>query len=573
MTKLKDEVSIVLGGAAGQGIQTVEEILTRTLKLSGFNVYATKEYMSRVRGGVNTTEIRVSSKRVRAFVSRIDILIPFKKGVLEWVSNRLSKETIVIGEKVNIEEEFLDKVNLIKVPFTQIAKEVGGVLYLNTIAAGVVAGILNADMEVLRRYLKERFSAKGENIVQRNIEAAIKGYELGRGLCKEGRISVEILKNEEVKNEILLSGTEAVALGAVAGGMNFLAFYPMSPSTGVAVFAAQHADEFEIVVEQVEDEISAANMVIGAWFAGARGMVTTSGGGFALMSEALSLAGMAENPIVIHLAQRPGPATGLPTRTMQSDLFLALHAGHGEFPRIIFAPGTIEDAFYLTQKAFNLADKYQIPVIILTDEYLMDSYYNLPDINLEKISFEEYIIKTKEDYKRYKLTENGISPRGIPGYGEGIIVANGNEHDEYGDITEDEELSKLMQEKRNKKLEFIKRESIPPELVGSEEYKYLIIAWGSTYYVIKEALERLRRKDIAMLHFKQVYPLSDKTKEYLEKANVIIDVELNVTAQFAQLLKREFGVDVHYKILKYNGRPFSVEEIMENLKAILGEGV
>lgn len=569
MIELKDEVSIVLGGAAGQGIQTVEEILTRVLKLSGFNVYATKEYMSRVRGGINTTEIRVSSKRVRAFVGRIDILIPFKKGVLEWLGNRLSKDTIIIGEKVNIEEDFLDKVSLIEVPFTQMAMEVGDVLYLNTIAAGVIAGILNADMEVLVRYLKERFSAKGENVVQRNIEAAVKGYKLGKELCKERRISVEVLKKEGVKNEILLSGTEAVALGALAGGMNFLAFYPMSPSTGVAVFLAQHAEDFEIIVEQVEDEISAINMVLGAWFAGARGMVTTSGGGFALMTEAISLAAMAENPVVIHLAQRPGPATGLPTRTMQGDLNLALHAGHGEFPRIILAPGSIEEAFYLAAEAFNLADKYQVPVILMTDEYLVDTYYNIPNIELDRINIEKYIVEAEEDYKRYKLTEDGISPRAIPGYGKGIIIANGNEHDEYGDITEDEELSRLMQEKRAiKKLETIKKNAKLPKLIGDKNAKYLVIGWGSTYYVIREALEQLNRGDVAFLHFSWVYPLREDIREFFDE-KVLIDIEGNVTAQFAQLLKRELGVDVNYKILKYDGRPFSVEEILDALKGVL----
>lgn len=414
MVNFGEEVSLVLGGAAGQGIQTVEEILTRALKLSGYNVYANKEYMSRVRGGINTTEIRVSSRRVRAFVRRIDILIPFKKGVLPWVEKRISSDTIVIGERKNVEDEFLEKIKFFEVPFGDVAKEVGSPLYLNTVAAGLTAAIFKADIESIKEYLRKRFERKGEEVVSKNLEALMRGYKIGRDLCESKNINIEIERKEEVGDEVLMSGTEAVALGALAGGMNFLSFYPMSPSTGVAVFGAQHAEDFGIIVEQVEDEISAANMSLGAWFAGARGMVTTSGGGFALMSEALSLAGMAENPMVIHLAQRPGPATGLPTRTMQGDLNLALYSGHGEFPRIIFAPGTIEDAFYLTQRAFNLAEKYQVPVIILTDEYLMDTYYNMPPLNLEDLEFERYIRETPEDYKRYELTEEGISPWEFP---------------------------------------------------------------------------------------------------------------------------------------------------------------
>ncbi|USH00319.1 2-oxoacid:acceptor oxidoreductase subunit alpha [Thermococcus argininiproducens] len=569
MVEFKEDVSIVLGGAAGQGIQTVEEILTRVLKLSGYNVYANKEYMSRVRGGINTTEIRVSSKKVRAFVKRIDILIPFKRGVLPWLENRLSENTVVLGERENVEEEFMEKITFVEVPFNKMAKDVGSPLYLNTIAAGIAVGLFHGDFEILKEYLRKRFGSKGEDVVSKNIEAAEKGYSLGVKLCEEKTIGINVKKDERVKEEVLLSGTEAIALGAIAGGMNILTFYPMSPSTGVAVFSAQHAEEFEIIVEQVEDEIAAINMALGAWFAGARGMVTTSGGGFALMTEALSLAGMAENPIVIHLAQRPGPATGLPTRTLQSDLNLVLYSGHGEFPRIVLAPGSIEEAFYLTATAFNLADKYQVPVIILTDQYFVDTYYNLPEFDLSGLKVEKHIVETDENYKRYLLTEDGISPRGIPGYGKGIIVANGNEHDEWGDITEDEELSRLMQEKRAiKKLRTIRKNAMMPELIGSEEARYLVISWGSTYHVIKEALENLGREDIAFLHFKWLYPLPSTVKEVLED-KVLIDIEQNVTAQFAELLKKEFGVSVDHKILKYDGRPFSVEEILDALKGVL----
>ncbi|KPU63976.1 2-oxoacid:ferredoxin oxidoreductase subunit alpha [Thermococcus sp. EP1] len=569
MVEFKEDVSIVLGGAAGQGIQTVEEILTRVLKLSGYNVYANKEYMSRVRGGINTTEIRVSSKKVRAFIKRIDILIPFKRGVLPWLQNRLSENTVVLGERENVEEEFMEKITFVEVPFNKMAKDVGSPLYLNTIAAGIAVGLFHGDFEILKKYLMKRFGSKGEDVVSKNIEAAEKGYNLGVKLCEEKTIGIDVKKDERVKEEVLLSGTEAIALGAIAGGMNVLTFYPMSPSTGVAVFSAQHAEEFEIIVEQTEDEIAAINMALGAWFAGARGIVTTSGGGFALMSEALSLAGMAENPIVIHLAQRPGPATGLPTRTLQSDLNLVLYSGHGEFPRIVLAPGSIEEAFYLTATAFNLADKYQVPVIILTDQYFVDTYYNLPEFDLSELKLEKHIVETDENYKRYLLTEDGISPRGIPGYGKGVIIANGNEHDEWGDITEDEELSRLMQEKRAiKKLMTIRKNAMMPELIGSEDARYLVISWGSTYHVIKEALESLRRKDIAFLHFKWLYPLPDAVKELLED-KVLIDIEQNVTAQFAELLKKEFGVSVDHKILKYDGRPFSVEEILDALKGVL----
>ena len=569
MTRFEGEVSIVLGGAAGQGIQTVEEILTYALKKSGYHVYANKEYMSRIRGGINTTEIRVSSKPVRAFVKRIDILVPFKQGVLSWVEDRLSENTVVLGEKENVEESFLGRVNLVEVPLTKMALETGSQLYLNTTAAGLIVGLFHGDFEAVEEYIGKRFGEKGENVVKKNIEAAKKGYELGVKLCEEGTIEIHIERDEKVRDEVLLTGTEAVGIGALAGGMNFLSFYPMSPSTGVSTFAAQHAEDFEIVVEQVEDEISAITMALGAWYAGARAMTSTSGGGFALMSEAISLAGMAENPVVIHLAQRPGPATGLPTRTMQGDLNLVLYAGHGDFPRIILAPGSLEEAFYLTAEAFNLADKYQVPVIILTDQYFVDTYYNLPAPDVSKVRFERHIVEAKPGYRRYELTEDGISPRAIPGYGEEVVIANGNEHDEWGDITEDAELTVKMQEKRAiRKLETIKRNAPLPELIGDEKAEYLVVSWGSTFHVVEEALEKLGNEKVAHLHFSWVYPLNPETKKLFEGKKVIV-VENNVTGQFADLLWKELGVKADHRVLKYDGRPFSVEEVLDALREVV----
>jgi len=566
----KDDISIVLCGEAGQGIQTVENILTRVLKLSGYNVFATKEYMSRIRGGANSTEIRVSSKKISSFVDKIDVLIPLSPGAIKHLEKRITPETIILGEKEIFESECLpDKCEIVDIPFSKIASEIGGKIYANIIAAGLVSGLLQVERQIIDQYLNRRFASKEQDVQQKNIESAKKGYEISRDLLETNRIQIKIQKSAEVKDEILLSGIEAVAMGAIAGGCNFISSYPMSPSTGVWTFLAQHSKEFDLITEQAEDEISAINMAIGAWYAGARGMVTTSGGGFALMVEGLSLAGMLETPVVIHLGQRPGPATGLPTRTEQADLQFVLNAGHGEFPRIIFAPGKIEDAFYLTFKAFNLADKYQIPVFILTDQYLLDAYYNIPSINLSDIQIESHIVKTDRDYKRYELTKNGISPRGIPGFGEGLVSVDSDEHDEDGHITEDLDLRTKMVEKRLKKLELIKTDIIPPELYGSENYRTLLIGWGSTYHVIKEAMDELGRDDVSFLHFKQVYPLHSTIIDYLKKAQEVVIIENNATSQLGQLIRLHTGFDIQKRILKYNGLPFSVEEVVENLKNVL----
>ncbi len=563
----KKDVSIVLCGEAGQGIQTVERILVRLLKLSGYHLFATKEYMSRVRGGSNSTEIRVSSNRVSAFVDRMDILIPFHKGALEHVERRISRQSIILGDEEIISEDYqLNGSQCIPIPLSKIASDIGGKIYVNIIAAGLILGLFQVEQGMFTHFIKEYFAKKNGDIIRKNLEAVQKGWEIGRELLDTERTDVKSWRESAVGKDILLNGAEAVGLGALAGGCHFLSSYPMSPSTGVMVFLSHQTNEFDIIVEQAEDEISAINMALGASYGGARAMVTTSGGGFALMTEGVSLSGMLELPVVIHLAQRPGPATGLPTRTEQADLEHALYSGHGEFPRIIFAPGKLEDAFFLTQRAFNLADKYQIPVFILTDQYFMDSYSNVPNFDLKGMEVEKHTVKSEKEYRRYELTENGISPRAIPGFGEGLVGVDSDEHDQEAHITEDLDLRGKMVEKRLKKMESIKEEVLPPELSGNRDYRILILGWGSTHGVIKEALEKLDRKDVSFLHFKQVYPLHEETKEYLKKAEKTIIVENNATSQFGKLIKLFAGIDIKTKILKYNGLAFSVEELVDKIQ-------
>ncbi|KPJ60468.1 MAG: 2-oxoacid:ferredoxin oxidoreductase subunit alpha [Latescibacteria bacterium DG_63] len=558
------EVSIVLCGEAGQGIQTVEEILNSVLKLSGHNVFSTSEFMSRIRGGNNSTEIRVSSQKVNAYVDRIDILVPFSQSAIQHLGERVTDKTIVLGDKENIGGG--NGYMAVEVPFSREASDIGSPLYANTMAVGVILGLLSGDLEILQDYLQRFLGAKGSDVVQKNREAARRGYRIGNDLRRSGRVDIVLGASPEVKEEILLSGTEAVALGAVAGGCNFVSFYPMSPSTGVAVFLAQHAKNFDMIVEQAEGEIAAINMALGAWYAGARAMVTTSGGGFDLMTEGLSLAGITETPIVIHLGQRPGGATGLPTRTEQADLELALYAGHGESPRAIFSPGTIDEAFRLTRRAFELAGAYQIPVIILTDQYLLDSYYHVPSLDLSNVEKNGHLAKTKSPYRRYELTEDGVSPRGIPGFGDGLVVVAGNEHDEQGHLTEDAHIRREMVAKRLRKLRSTTEEAETPQLVGTEDYRDLVIGWGSTYHTIVEALQRVGRDDIAFLHFAQVYPLHRSVEDYLTRARSVIIIENNATGQFAKLIKLCTGIEIGHTILKFDGRPFSVEQVAEALR-------
>jgi 2-oxoglutarate ferredoxin oxidoreductase subunit alpha len=566
-----DGVSIVLCGEAGMGIQTVESILTRMLKLAGYNVFATKEYMSRIRGGNNSTQIRVSSRPVSAFVNRIDLLIPLNKGAVQHLRERISYKTTVLAETEVVGDEAASgRFRFVEAPFTKIAADIGNKVYSNVVAVGTLAGLLGMKLPDICEYVRQFFSTKVGDVVQKNVQAAEAGFRLAEGVAGRAKVSLDITPDAAVKDQVLLSGGDAVGLGAIAGGCNFVSSYPMTPSTPVLVFLAKNGRDFGIIAEQAEDEIAAMNMAIGAWYAGARAMVSTSGGGFALMVEGLSLAGMLESPMVIHLGQRPAPATGLPTRTEQADLEFALYSGHGEFPRILFAPGTLEQAFYLTARAFNLADKYQVPVFVLTDQYLVDSYYNILHFDLSSVKVEKYIVETAADYRRYEMTKSGISPRGVPGFGDGLVCVDSDEHDAEGHITEDLQIRTKMVDKRLRKLESAKKDIIAPELHPNRGYKNLVVCWGSTYHIVKEAIELLGRKDTSLLHYSQVYPLHPRTADYLAKAGRVVVVESNATAQFAKLIKLHAGIEIKDRILKYSGLSFAVEEVVEALKKVFG---
>ena len=562
------DVSITIAGSAGQGIETVADFMATVLKHSGYRVYSTREFMSRIRGGTNSLQLRVHNEIIGAFTLRSDIIVTLTEKALKRLQTygRIQKDSIIIlDENIKVEQEY-EQAQLKKLPLKEKADAVGGTIYLNTIVAGAILSLFKAETKSVTDYFKDRFQSKGEAIIQNNIHAYQIGVQLSEEHLKDApRYNIPLGKIDNT--ELLLSGTTAIALGAIAGGCNFLSSYPMSPSTGVLTYLSQRAIDYGIIIDQAEDEIAAINKGIGASYAGARSMVTTSGGGFALMNEGLSLAGITETPIVIHLAQRPGPATGLPTRSEQGELLYALHAGHGEFPRIIYSPGTPLEAFKLTKLAFNQAGRFQIPVIILTDQYLLDSTYTSKPFILKEPGFEKHIIKTEKNYQRYKLAESGVSPRGIPGYGNGLVKADSDEHDENGNITEDLILRTKMVNKRLKKLDMIKAEAITPTITN-ENADNLVISWGSNYYCVKEAIEKTDTKDIGLMHFSQVYPIHNSVIKTLEKKENLFIIENNATGQFSNLLHQETGIQIQNtnQLLKYDGLPFSVEQVTMFLK-------
>ncbi len=566
MHRFSGDISIVLGGAAGQGVQTVETLLVQVLKKEGYHVFASKEYMSRIRGGSNSTEIRLTSKKRRAYVDRIDVLFALDKNVVPHLEHRISKKTIIIGEKEKVCET---ECRVVDVPFTRFANELGHPIYTSTVAVGVVLGMLRAEEGVFHDYLRAHFARKGEEVVAKNIEAAKKGYLHGTHISFLEGIELSAPRKEKGDDELLLDGMESVGLGTLAAGCNYISSYPMSPGTGLLTFLAEHKKEFGIVVDQAEDEIAAINQGLGAWYAGARAVVTTSGGGFALMCEGVSLAGIIETPVVVHVGMRPGPATGLPTRTEQADLNLVLYAGHGEFPRAIYAPGSPEEAYFAMTEAFRIADKYQIPVFVLTDQYLLDSVTTVMAKDLKAASNKQHIISTKDGYERYAVTDDGVSPRGVPGFGTGLVGVDSDEHDKEGHITESHLVRLEQHGKRLRKHTSIMAEALPPVASANlKKAKTVIVTWGSNKSVVEEVLEVLDDEYFGSLHFPQVYPLPAEGKKLFSKTKQIVVVENNAAGQFADLLEREYGVTVTERILKYDGNPFSVEELTKRFSKL-----
>ncbi|WP_321428697.1 2-oxoacid:acceptor oxidoreductase subunit alpha [uncultured Methanolobus sp.] len=567
------DLNIKVGGAAGQGLQTTGMTLARTLKKSGFHVFATQHYLSRVRGGHNTFKIRISDSPVSAMTESVDLLLALDAESIEKYLSDITDGVVVVDAdtvKVNSSSE-----SIFHVPMLKIAKDVSGdKIYSNSVSMGAVVGLLCLEMSNLEEILKASFKKKGEEIIQKNISAARAGY----GYVKEnypGGCKFAVSDSGEKEKMMLINGNQAVGLGALAAGVQFLAAYPMTPSTGVMTYVAANADKFNAVVEQAEDEIAALNMVLGASYAGARAMTTTSGGGFALMAEALGLSGITETPAVIFLCQRPGPATGLPTMTEQGDLQFVLTAAQGEFPRCILAPGTPEECFYLTAEAFNIADKYQIPVFILSDQYLADSLFTSKRFDPSKITVERHLLSDqdlrtkKEQYKRYKLTPQGISPRALPGQEGVLVLSDSDEHDEFGHICEDADNRIKMNDKRMKKLEVLRDEMHVAKVYRDPGAKLSLIGWGSTYGPLAEVVDILKAegKSVNLVHFTHIHPLPvEATRKLFSKSKKTVCVENNSTGQFARHLKLEADVKVTETILRYDGEPFSPEFIIAALK-------
>jgi 2-oxoglutarate ferredoxin oxidoreductase subunit alpha len=569
------DYTIRIGGQAGQGLQTIGAVLAKLFARSGFHVFTHQDYMSRIRGGHNYYQVRFSDREISSSRRAVDILVALDKQTVEEHRGELAGGGMIVYDSATVKEKYGDG-EFLDVPFRKIAMDTAGNRIMeNTVAVGAVLGMLGIGLEILEELLTETFARKGREIVDQNVAAARAGAAYASENCGECSFSVPGAVEAPPKR-MLLDGTNTVGLGALLSGCRFYSAYPMTPSTGVFNFMAAQSKKHSLVVEQAEDEIAAINMAIGASFAGVRSMTGTAGGGFALMVEGLSLAGMTETPVVIYVGQRPAPATGFPTRTEQADLLYVLHAAHGEFPRVIMAPGSPEQAFYLTGKAFDLAEKYQVPAFIISDQYLADTEWTLDGLDPSQIVYEDYRLRAADleklaEYKRHAYTDTGVSPLAEPGASRHLVVTDSDEHDEDGHLVEDAETRVRMVEKRLlKKMPLIRDEIAPPLFHGNENPETVIVGWGSTYGVIRETVDKLAAKrSMAMLHFSEVFPFPGTEKfdylSLLRGAKRTVCVENNATAQFARLVRAETGFEFSRHVNKFDGRPFLLDELLEEL--------
>ncbi|VVB66011.1 2-oxoglutarate synthase subunit KorA [Candidatus Gugararchaeum adminiculabundum] len=578
-----NEISWKIGGEAGYGIDTSGQAFARCCSRGGLNVRTVSEYPSLIRGGHNTFHVTASEGDLQSPKKELDMLVCLNKETVDRHYKQVKKGGIIVydADEVKIETaKYRSDVEWFSVPLLAITVELKiDKVMRNTVAVGASIGLLDYDIEILRDMMGKKFAKKGESVISANLGAIDKGYEYVKKNYK-GNFKAKLKKCTGPCARPLLNGNDALSIGAIKAGCKFISAYPMTPATSVMINLASVEKEYSIVVKQTEDEIAAVNMTIGASIAGARAMTATSGGGFSLMVEGLSLAGATETPIVIVLAQRPGPSTGLPTWTEQSDLKFALHGGQGEFARILIAPGDHEECFWAGVESFNLTEKWQCPVIILTDKHLADGFSTV-NIDESKAKIDRGLLMTdaqaakETDYKRYEFTANGVSKRAVPGMVNFMHVAVGDEHEEHGRINEDEGNRTDMSDKRNKKLNFILKELPEPKLYGPENAEITLISWGSCKGPVLEAMKELEAQGIKanFLHYIYVWPLkTEKLVKLMDKAKKTVVIENNKTAQLGALISEVIAKQVKYKVLKYNGRQFYPSEITEKVKEIAKNG-
>lgn len=583
MNEVINKFSWKIGGEAGDGILNAGLIMfAKTCVRGGLYVFSTAEYPSLIRGGHNNLDVRVGDKEIFSHTKEVNLLVALNKETIDKHKHKLVSGSGIIydGDEIKLtKDEFDCDVKLYPMPLIRFANECGGRIMRNTIALGATIALLDFDLELMKSVIVDNFgSKKGAAVAEQNVKAATMGYDyIKNNFPDEFGYKLQRLP---APSRLFMSGNDAISAGAIKAGCKFFAAYPMTPASSILSTLAAQEINYNIVVKHTEDEIAAINMAIGASFAGVRSMTATSGGGFALMTEGFGLAAETETPLVVVEAQRPGPATGMATHSGQGDLRFVMHASTDEFPRIIIAPGAVEECYDLTIEAFNLADVYQMPIIILTDKYLGESYKTVQALNNNAVIDRGLLLSDEEaekqtNYLRYKLAESGVSPRAIPGQKNCMFVASSYEHDEQGYEREEEEVRLAMHAKRFKKFENaateIAEKGIATKLYGSGVADFSIVSWGSPKGPILEAMKMLGEEGINVNYLQIIFisPFPKKIVERTMKKFRTIVIENNKTSQLSGVIKEQTGLDVDYQILKYDGRPFSPEDIYNGVKNII----
>ncbi|MHB1341142.1 MAG: 2-oxoacid:acceptor oxidoreductase subunit alpha [Coriobacteriia bacterium] len=580
------ELRVRIGGEAGFGIKAAGQMLARSFVDAGLETFDLTEYPSLIRGGHNNYLLRVSPEPVYSHVEPVDALICLNRETLDLHHHELVDGGAVIFDPADFAaDEIPDRLRPVSVELTDIARDSGGKIMRNTVALGALLGIVDFPLTYLSDSLHRQFAKKAPEIAEGNVKAAQTGYDIARAALPD--FFVQLAPVEGAPKRMLVDGNEALGLGALAAGIGMYAAYPMTPASSILHFMAAHEREYGVVVKHTEDEIAAMNMVVGASFGGTRAMCASAGGGFALMVEAFGMAGVAECAVVVGVLTRPGPATGLPTWTEQSDLRYVIHAAQGEFPRVVVAPGDREDAFDLTWKAFNLADQLQTPVVILGDSYLSDNRQSILPYDLSKVTIDRGKLVTEGEvppeakdadgrYLRYKVTDDGVSVRAIPGVVGANQLGNSYEHDEYGwgSAGEPAEVRIAQNEKRMRKMELAATLAPPPAYFGSppEDADIGLLFFGTTKGPAREAARMLEREGIkaALMQVVTVWPFpaADVTA-FLDAAPKTLLIEGNYTGQMEGLVRQECLRAIDHRLHRYDGRPFTPEQIVAAAKEVL----
>lgn len=583
MENRNDRMIIKLAGSAGQGIKTAGLIIAKALKRAGYRVFGYTEYPSLIRGGHNVFQIEIYQSEGSPLSKESDIVLALDKTSVIDHQDEVPEGGVIIYDEnsITIEPELLKEVNerkveLIGIKLLDLATGAGGnSLMKNTVAMGSIWAIMGLDVELLSPIIRETYN-KSEEMINANLNCLKAGFEniKDKGFKFSSNIQTDPLNS----SKMLISGNEAVALGAIAGGVRLYSSYPMTPASSILTYLAENGPKHGMIVKQAEDEITAANMVLGAYHSGTRSMCATSGGGFDLMTETMSLSGITETPFFCVIGQRPGPGTGVPTWTAQGDLDLALKSGHGEFPRIVLAPSDPMQAFELTIEALNLTEKFQTPVLMLLDKQLGESFYTTEELKSDSVKIDRGKILSKDLFTsskgklRYELTDDGISTRWFPGDQVETFYANSDEHTQKGYSTENAQEIEKMMNKRLKKYDAIKNAISDPIIYGDvTSSKLNLVSWGSNVEVIKNAINELKKQgmNIALMQIVYLWPLKTEAIINYIKGKKTAVIELNATSQLTRLIKAETGIEIENKFNKFDGRPFYTEEIIEYINKLL----